>query len=65
MWSLACWIAETILDHFTVDVAVSNIPWLELISTMFGLGLRIIPRSLLTPEIAITLLLLVHFHMEI
>jgi len=29
----ACWIAETILDHFTVDVAVSNIPWLELIST--------------------------------
>ena len=31
----ACWIAETILDHvhFTVDVAVSNIPWLKLIST--------------------------------
>ena len=29
----ACWIAETILDHFVVDVNISDIPWLELIST--------------------------------
>jgi hypothetical protein len=28
-----CWIAETILDHFQRNVTISNIPWLELIST--------------------------------
>ena len=29
----ACWLTETILDHFQSNVTISNIPWLELIST--------------------------------
>ena len=41
---------------FVVDVAVSTIPWLELISTVVMTGLEITARSLLLLDTVTTLL---------
>jgi hypothetical protein len=64
-YNWACWIAEAILDHFTVDVAVSNIPCLELISTNVMTRATDHTSFIANTRYRYYLLLLVHFHMEI